>query len=262
MLVFGVRHRWFVVDSVVDVVVHTLHAIVIVHAGWTTTVKLLLEHNADINATTISGRTPLMFAVEFDHETLVLWLCSQCKKLGLRLDTADAEGYSALIIAAEKGEAGVTMMKTMLQNGADPNILTLRRKTALKIACQSQNVPMVYLLFDNRVQRRLSALNLLRDDALAKVQQRLLADEAKEHDEEERLEREQEAKDLASVQRGDGRQYKSPFEAWVEYRDKLSKRPFYYNTVTRKSTFEKPREYKPNKQKLIKEATYGMSFYH
>lgn len=202
-----------------------------------------------------------MFAVEFDHESLVLWLCAQSKKLGLRLDATDAEGYSALILAVQKGESGFEMAKTLLQFGCDPNILTLRRKTALKIACQAQNVPLVNLLFDHKVQRRLSAVNLLRDEALTKIQARMLDDEIKEKEEAERLEREQEAKDRLAMQKGGGR-LKNPFEAWVEYRDKVSKRPFYYNTVTRKSTFDKPREFKPNKKRVVKDVIFGMSFYH
>ena len=35
--------------------------------GWTSTVSMLLEHGADINATNMTGRTPLMFAVDNMH---------------------------------------------------------------------------------------------------------------------------------------------------------------------------------------------------
>ncbi len=66
------------------------------------------------------------------------------------MDTTDAEGYSALILAVEKGESGHSMAKILLQAGCDPNLLTLRRKTALKIACQAQNVIIVNLLLDHK----------------------------------------------------------------------------------------------------------------
>lgn len=203
-----------------------------------------------------------MFAVEFEHEQLVLWFCGQSKKLGLRIDATDAEGYSALILAVEKGDSGVSMTKTLLQNGCDPNVLTLRRKSALKFACQSQNVTIVNLLLDYRVQRRVSAFNFLRDDALAKVQARLQEDELKEREETERLKKEEEDKERMVYQKGGTQSSKNPFDAWVEYRDKTSKKPFYYNSITRKSTFDKPKEFKPNKKRIIKDVTFGMSFYH
>lgn len=44
------------------------------NSGWTTTVKFLLEHGADLNAQTISGRTPLMYAVQLGHMNLVVML--------------------------------------------------------------------------------------------------------------------------------------------------------------------------------------------
>jgi ankyrin repeat protein len=71
--------------------------------GWTSTVKILTDHGADVNAPTIVGKTPLMYAVEFDHESLVFWFVSQAKKLHLRIDATDVDGYTALIRAVEKG---------------------------------------------------------------------------------------------------------------------------------------------------------------
>ena len=45
------------------------------------------------------------------------------------------------------------MLKTLLQFGADPNVLTLRRKSALKIACQNQQMNIVNILLDHKVLR-------------------------------------------------------------------------------------------------------------
>jgi len=221
---------------------------------------LLINHGADVNATTVAGRTALMFAVEFGHENLVFWFATKAKTLGINLDTTDSEGYTALILAIEENENGLEMVKILLQNGCDPNIQTLRRKTALKIACQAQNLTVVNILLDYSVQRRNSAFNLLKEDNFAKLQARMNEDERRIQEELEKAEREKEEKDRFVV--NEKAQRKNPTEAWVEYRDKRSKKPFFYNTVTRKSTFDKPKLFRPDHKRIIKEATFGMSFYH
>jgi ankyrin repeat protein len=58
--------------------------------GWASTVKLLLDSNADINAVNIGGKTALMMAVDYEHED-VLTLLSRQKTI--QLDIADSEGY-------------------------------------------------------------------------------------------------------------------------------------------------------------------------
>lgn len=55
---------------------------------------------------------------------------------------------------------------------------------------------------------------------------------------------------------------KSPYGAWVEYIDKRTHQSFYYNTVSRNSQRDKPKDFKPDKNRVIKEVIYGMSFYH
>lgn len=225
--------------------------------GWISTVRLLIDHGADINAVTVSGRTPLMYAVEFDHEPLVFWFAENSKKLGLQLDTTDADGYTALILAVEKGTEGHNMAKALVQKGSDPNVLTLRRKTALKIACAAQDIKMVNLLLDYNVQRRNSAFCLLKEDLFAAVQARIVEEEKKLEEE-----KNQNSNNNGSFQKEGGTRRKNPFEAWIEYRDKRTKKPFYYNTVTRKSTFDKPKDFKIDKKRIIKEAMFGMSFYH
>eukprot|EP01031_Cornospumella_fuschlensis_P033242 gene33242-40218_t len=115
----------------------------------------------------------------------------------------------------------------------DPNILTLRRKTALKLSCGAQNMAMVDLLLQHN-ERKLEEL-------------------------ERRRSRELEAQAGGSSLRGSSKQVK---DAWVEYRDKKTRRSFYYNTITRKSQFDLPKGFEPDRTKLVKDATFGMSFYH
>jgi len=74
-----------------------------VNVGWTSTVRFLLDKGADINAQTISGRTPLMYAVQFAHVNLVIMLLGRRE---LMVEASDLEGFTALIIAVEMGEPG------------------------------------------------------------------------------------------------------------------------------------------------------------
>jgi len=157
--------------------------------------------------------------------------------------------------------------KALLRAGADPNALTLRRKNPLKIACAAQNTAQVEMLLDFKAQRRNSAFNLLKEDALAVITRRLEADERRQAAEEEEAEKERERLEKsglyeaskAAAGSGVGR---SAYGAWVEYVEKKSGKSFYYNTVTRKSVRNKPKDFKPNKAKIVKEAIFGLSFYH
>ncbi|RYY86337.1 hypothetical protein EON63_05960 [archaeon] len=51
-------------------------------------------------------------------------------------------------------------------------------------------------------------------------------------------------------------------DAWVEYRDKKTRKNFFYNTITRKSQFEVPKDFVADRTRLVREVTFGMSFYH
>lgn len=49
---------------------------------------------------------------------------------------------------------------------------------------------------------------------------------------------------------------------WVPYKDKRGRGVFYYNKVTRASQFDVPADYVRDRTYVMKEATFGMSFYH
>ena len=59
---------------------------------------------------------------------------------------------------------------------------------------------------------------------------------------------------------------KNPYGQWVEYIDKRSKSAvpavFYYNKVSRIAQREKPRDFKPDRNRIVTEAIFGMHFYH
>jgi len=49
---------------------------------------------------------------------------------------------------------------------------------------------------------------------------------------------------------------------WVPYKDKKVRGIFYYNKVSRVSQWEQPPDYIKDRTYVMKEATFGMSFYH
>jgi ankyrin repeat protein len=125
---------------------------------------MLLKHKADINAITATGKTALMFAIANKHEQVVALLATDSH---VHINQADQDGFSALLLAAELGEDGLAMMKILLDAGADTDLQTNRRKTALKIACTNSNIDQINLLLDYNCTRRPSAFNLLKGDCVS-----------------------------------------------------------------------------------------------
>lgn len=239
--------------------------------GWTSTIKFLLQNEADINAQTDGGKTALSLAVDNMHDdSLIPYLCSSevTEKYAIKLDLADSEGNSPLILVVLRETPNLETMKLLLERGADPDHQTIRKKTALLLACKRQLVDVIMLLLDFNCNRDQNAFNLLRDTetlpAATLVQQRLTRDERLKIEAQQRAEKEEELARQKSFQEKQdaGRLRKSIAEAWLEYRDSVSQKPFYYNTVTRQSTMDKPRDFKPKKDRLVPERRYGLHFYH
>jgi hypothetical protein len=88
---------------------------------------------------------------------------------------------------------------------------------------------------------------------------RLDRDDRVEHEKLDRLRAETE-KDQEKYAKKAGN--KNPYGCWVEYREKKSGDPFFYNTVSRKVTKDKPKDFKPDKGRLVEEKVYGLHFYH
>ena len=61
--------------------------------GWVSTVQVLLERGANINAQNIVGKTALMYAVDYLNEDLVDYLCRWST---LSLDLTDSEGVRCI----------------------------------------------------------------------------------------------------------------------------------------------------------------------
>jgi hypothetical protein len=182
------------------------------------------------------------------------------------LDIQDSEGYTPLILAIERGDdVGNKMAGYLLKAGAEPDVTNHRRKSPLLIACAKQNLDQIYLLFDHNVTRRKSAINLLQGEIFEVVTKRIEDDIRKEQELAEQKARE--AAEELEKQMAQAMTYKkvniaSAMNAWIPYIDKRGRGTFYYNKVTRKSQFEVPHDYVPNKEYAAKDATFGMSFYH
>lgn len=116
--------------------------------GWTPICVALVEAGADLNDTIITGRTPLMLAVECENDLTVKFLLS---KSAIHVNATDADGNTALILAAELGEYGNKIAKMLLQKGADPNVENRKKRTPLTIACKDQNMELVNALLDHKV---------------------------------------------------------------------------------------------------------------
>lgn len=116
--------------------------------GWAPVLCSLVLAGGDFNAGINTGRTPLMLAVQFQNDLAVQYLCSIKK---LHVDMADADGNTALIICAGNGPEGNDIAVTLLKAGADPNIENRKKKCALSIACEDQNIDLVDLLMDYKV---------------------------------------------------------------------------------------------------------------
>lgn len=239
--------------------------------GWTSTVKLLLNSGADANAQNEAGRTALAIAIENHHdEQLVPYLLSSetIDKFGIKIDLPDVESMTPLLLVIQHETPNLETLQLLLTQGADPDHTTLRKKTPLQLACNRQLVAVINLLLDHNCHRDASAFNLLRDTETLKaatlIAQRLEKDEKKKMEDAARMEREQQLSIQKALQEKQeaGRMRKTVSDAWVEYRDLVTQKPFYYNTITRYSTFEKPKEYKPRKDVLITERRFGLHFYH
>lgn len=229
--------------------------------GWVGAIQQLVAAGADINATTITGKTPLMYACELLHEEAVLAIVKTPK---IQLNLTDTDGQTALLIAMAHGEEAVYVIEILLQSGADANQMNHKKRTPLHIACANQQAKQVHMLLNYKCHRRNSAFELLEGDAAKDIQQRILDEEAAAAAAVAKMEKERErlAKEGLIDTADAGYKNKNPFGQWVDYIDKRDGSTFYYNKVSRESRKEKPKDFKPDKKRITKETTFGHAFYH
>jgi len=233
--------------------------------GWEEGGEHLLNHKADVNAVNAASKTSLHLAVEYRNPGFIELLMEDPRLL---LEAPDSEGATALIMAVESAgaddDAGYELVETLLKGGADPDAVTHRRKTGLSIACKNQNIPLVHLLLNHNCQRRPSAIALLNETNGEQIKRRLEAEDQKAAAEAEAAEKAKEKAILEGTydENSVGYRNKSPWGAWVEYNDKRGRGIFYYNPVTRASQWDKPKDFKKDYMREVKDATFGFHFYH
>ena len=107
-------------------------------AGHTEIVKLLLSHNAEVNAQSSSGNTPLMYACAGGHEDVVQMLL----EAHANVEDHNENGHTPLMEAASAGHVGVA--KILLKNGAGINTHSNEfKESALTLACYKGHLEMV-----------------------------------------------------------------------------------------------------------------------
>lgn len=236
--------------------------------GWTETVKLLLDGGGDRNAPNMAGHTPLMTAVEFERLDCVKILLSDAEKVDIHV--TDVDGITPLIMASDLSnkEVGLEIVSLLIKAGFDMNKEDKRRRSPLSIACKSQNINLVNLLLDNKVRRRKSLFDLL-EGVPAQILKRRMDDEiklaaalAEEMARKEKEREENQDSDDEIDWRAGSLGALNPLGQWVQYKDKRGRGIFFYNTVSRESQWEEPIDYRVKQGAILKEATYGMSFYH
>ena len=100
--------------------------------------RLLLDHGADLNATTSWGSDALMDA--YEHPAMVRVLL----EAGANPNRVDSRGGGVLFTAVEENLPKV--VRLLVESGADLNVQGPDGKTALRIATEEGNTPMFNLL--------------------------------------------------------------------------------------------------------------------
>ncbi|GAB6028256.1 hypothetical protein CHUAL_002439 [Chamberlinius hualienensis] len=113
------------------------------NAGHLDIVKLLITHNADVNAQSSSGNTPLMYACAGGHEEVAKFLLES----GANVEDHNENGHTPLMEAASAGHVGVA--KILLDHGAGVNTHSNEfKESALTLACYKGHLEMVRFLLE------------------------------------------------------------------------------------------------------------------
>ena len=227
--------------------------------GWVATAALLLENGADPETSNISGQNALMAACEFRHSQVADLLLTETN---ISLESKNVDGETAMLYASASGS--LELVELLCEFGANVNAESYAKDTPLKRACRANNGPVVDTLLTFRATRQTAAFDLLNDDLKAHVLKRL-------EEESDEKKRQFEANKRAKALAGDGNDTKSAGRnagensdvgAWRPYRDKLGRGIFFYNSVSRVSQFATPDDYEKDRSYIMKDATFGMHFYH
>jgi ankyrin repeat protein len=111
-----------------------------IRAGDKAALRALLQKNADVNAASLDGSTPLLLAAQLDDlETVDLLL-----RAGADPKTANRYGVAPLFAAATTGNAAI--IEKLLAAGADPNTALPEGETTLMTAARTGSVTAIKVL--------------------------------------------------------------------------------------------------------------------
>ena len=219
--------------------------------GWLSAVDFLLSRRnvrAD-NSTTNDGANAVMIASQFRHAHVVEFLVDTTQ---VPLEAKNLQGETALHYAVTS--EALDVVEILCQFGANPDAISYNDETPFFRACQLNNAAIVNVLLDYHAEKNDKALDLLTGDAKDIVLQKILLDKQRQQQQQHDV-----AKTIPSLP---SRHPRSSLGHWVPYRDKQGRGIFYYNTVSRLSQFDVPPDYKKDPCYVIKDATFGLHFYH
>ncbi|XP_033217235.1 ankyrin-1-like [Belonocnema kinseyi] len=107
-------------------------------------IQILLEKDADLNATNKDKRTPLHIAVKHQKEEIVKLLV----KKGADVELIDKYGYTSLHLASKNGDTKI--VQHLIKHGADVSCIC-KTYTALYFAIECKSLDIVTLLLENNV---------------------------------------------------------------------------------------------------------------
>lgn len=244
------------IEEGIDVTIKDFHEYSCMHYaamyGWVDAMQLLMQHGGAIDDLNKEGANTLMVAIEYNKPEVVEFLLDETD---IDIETRNSEGDTSLMIAIKKGH--LDLVRMLCEFGADTNTMNLKMQTPLKCACKANNLDIANLLFDYKATRRKSAIDLLSDEARAVLEGRIADERAAAL-----AQAEAEARAGRTGLSATRKTSKSPFQQWVPYNDKRSQKRFYYNKVSRDIQWDEPPDYVYDKDYIVKDATYGMHFYH
>ena len=112
--------------------------------GHTDTVKMLVEHKANIDSQDEDGWTALMYAARYGHTDIVKMLVEH----KANVDSQNKDGWTALMRAAEYGHTAV--VKILVAVGCNTQIKDNWGRTALDIAKQFGKMYLVTYLQEQK----------------------------------------------------------------------------------------------------------------
>ena len=150
--------------------------------GHTSTVRMLLQAGANVNAKNDGGLTPLHYTAWNDH------LDTACVLLenGAEKEAKDKEGCSPLHLASKYGNVGVAVL--LVDHGADPYALNMKQETPLDVAKNGATASVMRVRvidLDKRSDSPIQRQNMM--DSLIKENNKLQVDYVKHMDNEEKI---------------------------------------------------------------------------